>query len=161
LSSLQPSTLKNFGANLVGFFEFCELHAIAPLDDSPVDTARYIAWLGERETVAATSMQPYLSTINKFLQDHARLPVAIDPLVSSVRKGLEKCQRDENPNPERLPLPAPVAMSILEGAEHMLPSVQWDPWEPRLQLMRASVAPVVSYIFFNRENAALSASRRT
>ena len=48
--------MKNYGANLNGFFEFCELNAIAPLDVSPVDIARYIAWLGERGTVAATSM---------------------------------------------------------------------------------------------------------
>ena len=70
-------------------------------------------------------MQPYLSAINKFLQDHARPPVALGPLVSGVRKGLEKCQRDASPTPERLPLPAPVALSILEGAEHMLTLVHW------------------------------------
>jgi hypothetical protein len=134
-SSLQPGTLKNYGANLTGFFEFCELHAIAPLDVSPVDIARCIAWLEERGTVATTSMQPYLSAINKFLQDHARPLDTLGPLVSCVRKGFEKCQRDKNPTPEHLPLPAPVAMSILEGAEHMLPSVHWDQRDPRLQLL--------------------------
>ena len=41
--SLQPGTLKNYGSNLAGFFGFCELHAIALLDVSPVDIARYIA----------------------------------------------------------------------------------------------------------------------
>jgi len=143
-------TLKIYGANMAEFLEFCELYSIAPLDASPVDIARSISWLGERGTVAATSMQPYLSAINKFLQDYARPPVALGHLVSGVRKGLEKCQRDNNPTPERLPLPAPVAMSILEGAEHLLPLVQWDPRDPRLQLLRASVASIASYIFFNR-----------
>ena len=76
--------------------------------------------------MAATSMQPYLSAINKFRQDHAGL------MVSCVRKGFEKCRRGENPTPERLPLPAPMALSILEGAEHMFPSVHWDPRNPRL-----------------------------
>ena len=117
-----------------GFFEFCELNTIAPLDVSSVDIARYIALLGERGTVPATSMQPYLSAINKFLQDHARPPVALGPLVSGVRKGLEKCQRDASLAPERLPLPAPVAMSILEGAEYMLSLVHWDQGDPRLLL---------------------------
>ena len=79
-------------------------------------------------------MQPYLSAINKFLQDHARPREAIGPQVSGVRKGLEKCQRD-NPTPERLPLPSPVVLFILEGAEHLLPLVQWDPLDPRLQLL--------------------------
>ena len=67
-----------------------------------------------------------------------------------MRKGLEKCQRDENSTPKCLPIPAPVALSILEGAEHMLPSVQWGPRDPRLQVMRSSVAFTTSYIFFNR-----------
>ena len=48
-------------------------------------------------------MQPYLFVVNKFLQDHARPQVALGPLVSGVRKGLEKYQRDENPTPERTP----------------------------------------------------------
>jgi len=95
-------------------------------------------------------MQPYLSAINKFLQDHARPPVALGPLVLGVRKGLEKCQRDDNLTPERLPLSAPVALSILDGDEHMLPLVRWDPVDPRLQLLRASIASISSYIFFNR-----------
>jgi hypothetical protein len=98
-SFLQPGTLKNYGSNLARFFEFCELHVIPPLDVSPVDIARYIAWLEERETVATMSMQPYLSAIHKFLQDHARPLVDLGPLVSGVRKGLDKCQRDESPTP--------------------------------------------------------------
>ena len=44
--------------------------------------------------------------------------MALDPLVTGVHKGLEKCQRDDELNPERLPLPAPVALSNLEGADH-------------------------------------------
>ena len=42
-----------------------------------------------------------------------------------------------------------MALSILDGAEHLLPLVQWDPRDPRLQLLRASVASIASYIFLN------------
>ena len=76
--------------------------------------------------------------------------MALGLLVSGVRKGLEKCQRGANPTPERLPLLAPVALSILEGAKNMLPLVHWDPWDPRLLFPRASVASIVSYVFINR-----------
>jgi hypothetical protein len=41
-------------------------------------------------------------------------------------------------------------MFIIEGAEQLLPSVQWDPLDPRLQLLRASAAVISSYIFLNR-----------
>ena len=88
-----------------------------------MDISRYISGLGERGTVAAMSKQPYLSAISMFLQDPTRPPEALGPLVSGVRKGLEKCHRDINPTPKRSPLPTPVAMSILEGAEHLLPLV--------------------------------------
>ncbi len=43
-----------------------------------------------------------------------------------------------------------MALSIVEGAEHVLSSVHWISRDPRLQLFRASVAFVVSYIIFNR-----------
>jgi hypothetical protein len=89
-SALQPGTLKNYGSNLAGFLEFCDFYSITPLDVSPVDIARYISWPGERGTVASTSMQSYLSAVNGFLQDHARPPVALGPLVSGVRKGPKK-----------------------------------------------------------------------
>jgi hypothetical protein len=46
-------------------------------------------------------------------------------------------------------MPAPVAMSILKGAEKLIPLVQWDPLDPRLQLLRALVASISSYVFFN------------
>ena len=43
-----------------------------------------------------------------------------------------------------------VSLSILEGAEHLLPLAKWGPLDPRLQLLRASIASISSYIFFNR-----------
>ena len=85
-----------------------------------MDIARYIALLGLRGTVSATSLTPYLLAINWFLQDHALPPVALGPLVACVRKGLMNCQTDTVPLPERLPLPAPVALAILELGEKLL-----------------------------------------
>ncbi len=63
--------------------------------------------------VAADIMQPYLSTINKFLLDHGNPPVALGPMVTGVHKGLANRQRDLVPPPGRLLLPAPVALANL------------------------------------------------
>ena len=98
-----------------------------------MDIARYIVWLGQRRTIAASIMQTYLSVINKFLKDHARLPMALGPLVTCVRKGLEKIQRDENPAAKCLPLPAPVALSNMEGPEHQ-PSEPPEPSKPEANI---------------------------
>ena len=74
------------------FFLFFDENAIAPLDITNKDIARYLAWMGDHGTVAADSLQPYLSAINKLLLDHIKPPVALGPMVSRVRKALAKCQ---------------------------------------------------------------------
>jgi hypothetical protein len=43
--------------------------------------ARYIAWIGERGTIKATSLQPYLLAVNGFFKDHDAEPVAHSNLV--------------------------------------------------------------------------------
>jgi len=149
-SSLSAGTKENYSSNLAGFFRFCEESLLDPLSVGPIDIARYIAWMGQRGTVAAGSLQPYLSAINRLLQDHARPPVAVGPLVTGVRRGLSNCQLDTAPVPQRLPLPAPVALAVLELAEKLLPMVQWDSCYPNLLLLRAAVASVTSFLFFNR-----------
>ncbi len=114
-----------------------------------MDVARYLAWLGEKGTIAANNLQPYLTTINKFLQDHALPPVALGPLVSGVRRGLTNSQEDSTPLLERMPLPAQVVCAILELAEHLLRSVRSQA-DPRVTLLRAACATITSYMFFNR-----------
>ncbi len=83
-SALTTGTQKNYGSNLTSFYMFCDSFLLNPLTVGPIDTARYIAWLGQRGTMAADSLQPYLSTINRLLMDHALPPVALGPLVTGV-----------------------------------------------------------------------------
>jgi hypothetical protein len=74
----------------------------------------------------------------------------LGPLVTGFRKGLANCQQDKAPQAKRLPLPAPMMLSILELTEGLLPSVHWDIRDPKLLLLRTTVASIVSYLFFNR-----------
>ena len=100
--------------------------------------------------MAVESLLPYLSAINRLLLDNALPPVALGPLVTGVRKGLSNCQEDSQPRPQRLPLPAPVALAILELAERLLRVVTWTTADPNLLLLRAAAASIASYLFFNR-----------
>jgi hypothetical protein len=79
-SALTTGTNRNYGSNLSSFYKFCDYFLLNPLAVSPVDIARHIAWLGQRGTVAADILQPYLSAINKLLLDHALPPVTLGPL---------------------------------------------------------------------------------
>ena len=147
-SALQQGTYDKYGSILRSFFKFCEVFYIDPLSATSVDIARYLAWLGKRGTIAATSLQFYLSAINRYLQDHARPPIALGPLVSGVRKGIENNQEDTDPHPKRVPLPAPVAGAILELAEQLLRSIRVQS-DHRVPLLLASVATITSYMFFS------------
>jgi hypothetical protein len=50
---------------------------------------RYTAWLGLQGAVAAGSLQPYHSAVNKFFKDQQQPPVAVAELVVEVSRGLE------------------------------------------------------------------------
>ena len=102
-------------------------------------------------TVAAESMQPYLVAINKILLGHGKPPVAVNPMVTGGRKGFAICQRDLVPTPERLPLPTPVALIIMERVEELLKGTQWAAHGyTDNTLMRACIATISSYVFFYR-----------
>ncbi len=45
-AALQEDTYENYGSNLRSFISFCEVFQIDPLEATPVDIARYLAWLG-------------------------------------------------------------------------------------------------------------------
>jgi hypothetical protein len=49
-----------------------------------------------------------------------------------------------------MPLPAPVALAILELGEQLLIETLWTPKDPILSVIRATVATIASYFFFNR-----------
>jgi hypothetical protein len=151
-SSPATGHIPELGSSMIGFFQFCEESAIPPpLDITNIDIALYLAWMGDKGTVAADNMQPYLSAINKFLLDHGMSPVALGPMVTGVRKLLANCQKDLAPTAERLPLPAPVALAILEKAEELIKGVQWAAHDcTNNMLMRACTVTITSYVFFCR-----------
>jgi len=95
-------------------------------------------------------LQPYLFSINKYLQDHALPPVALGPLVSGDHKELANCKEDMAPLPQQLPLPATVSLEILELAENLHLSVPFLWMDPDMDLLRVAYATITAYMFFNR-----------
>jgi hypothetical protein len=104
---LAPSTYANYDNAIRQFFAFCTEENIAPLQATPTSMIRYTAWLGLLGTVAARSLQPYYSAVNKFFHDHQRQPIAVGELLADARRGLEMLQHRLVPADTRLPLPAP------------------------------------------------------
>jgi len=91
-SSKEQSIYTGYLSELNHFFNFCRIESITPLDVTAAQIVRYIAYLGSVNTIAAGSMQPYLSAINRYLQDHQRQPVAMGPMVVDAQAGLAGLQ---------------------------------------------------------------------
>jgi hypothetical protein len=112
---------------------------------------RYTAWLALLGTVVASSLQPYFSAVNKFFRDHRRQPIAVGELLADARRGLEMLQHRLQPTAARLPLPAQVAMDILQAADTLHGTFAWTPASlPQMQRFRACLAVCVNYMFFCR-----------
>jgi hypothetical protein len=55
-SATTKGTDQNYSSNLKSFFDFCDSSLLDPQKVSPIDIARYIAWLGKRGTVVVASL---------------------------------------------------------------------------------------------------------
>ena len=119
-SSLSQSSYATYSTGLKRFLEFCSREGTDPLTAGTGTVVRYIAYLGQQRSVAAGSLQPYLSAINRWRQDLGAPAVAMGPLVTAARKGLARLQQDTEPQPVRVALPASVACRLLLLAEFRL-----------------------------------------
>jgi site-specific recombinase XerD len=82
------STSDTYCTAIKPCLQLCEEQGLPPLAVTFTTMARYITWIGERGTIKATGMQPYLSAVNGFFRDHGSEPVAQGDLVAKVRRGL-------------------------------------------------------------------------
>jgi hypothetical protein len=91
-NSLARSTYASYDNALRQFCIFCTEENIAPLQATPATMVRYTTWLALVGTVAASSLQPYFSAVNKFFRDNQRQPIAVGELLADARRGLEMLQ---------------------------------------------------------------------
>ncbi len=81
-------------------------------------------------------------------------------MVAGVRAGLANCQEDLDPTPERLPLPAPVALAVLERAEEIIRIKNAQRGATNRKRLRACIATIAPYIFFCRGECGACAKRK-
>jgi hypothetical protein len=149
-NSLALATYANYDSTLRQFFAFSG-EENPPLQATPATMVRYTAWLGLLRTVAANSMQPYFSAVNKYFRDHQLPPIAVGDLLADARRGLEMLQHRIVPTDTRLPLPAPVALDILLAANALRKTLTWCPANLSiLARFRFCLAVCVNHIFFCR-----------
>jgi hypothetical protein len=148
------STSDTYNRAIKLCFQFFE--ELPPLAATAATMARYIAWIGERGTIKATSLQPYLSATNAFLQDHGADPVAQGDLVAKVRRGFAASQVSLHPNRTRMYLLARTLVSSLRLAKDLrtqLTDTSTQAQSDLILLFRACLATVLLYTVFYRGGA--------
>jgi hypothetical protein len=111
--SLAPTTYNNYGTGMRRFTVFCSEEEITPLEATAADMLRFTAWLARAGTVAAKSLQPYFSTINKFFRDHLKEPVALGSLLTDANRGLAMQQQPITDPDIRVLIQAPIVQHML------------------------------------------------
>jgi hypothetical protein len=87
---------------------FCNEEWITPLEATAADMIRFTPWLARAGTIAANSLQPYFSAINKFFRDHLKELVALGQLLTDARRGLAMQQQPITDPDICVPIPAPI-----------------------------------------------------
>jgi hypothetical protein len=116
--SLAPTTYNNYGTGMRRVTVSCDEEGVTPLHAAAADMLRFTTWLARAGTVAATSLQPYFSTINKFFRDHLNEPVALGPLLTDARRGLALQQQPIEDPDIRVPIQASIVQQMLQFAHH-------------------------------------------
>jgi hypothetical protein len=109
------------------FAAFCHEEDIHPFASYHTVHSPLTAWLELQRTVAAASLQKYYSTINKLVRDHQQQPIAVGELLADARRGLEMLQERLLAADSRLPLPAPLALSLLNATTQLRKHLTWTP----------------------------------
>jgi len=84
-SAREDSTASTYGKHWANFADWCAQHNLEPLPATPDMVASYIGSIADRGTVAAASLQPYLSAINSIHSDFGFDKPAVGHLVALVR----------------------------------------------------------------------------
>lgn len=101
----------------------------------------------ERDPVAASSLQPYLSAINSMHEDLGHEKPAVGPLIMRFRKGKALQQADDGREGTRVYLPPAVVLRVLRWALALdLTAAS----RSQILIFRAAVSVVVTFVFFMR-----------
>lgn len=113
--SSTPGTYRGYQGKWEKFARFCRTSGRQPLPATLETVLCYIGAVLEEGTVAATSLQPYLSAINRVHADFDFERPAQGPLVAAARKGMGFAQVDTEPRLQRKYLPAEAARAALDA----------------------------------------------
>ena len=114
----------------------------------------YLGHLAERGTISADSLQPYLSAINTYHADAGLVRPALGHVVAAARRGMRRAQAQLTTRDTRTPLPAAVALDILDSALAELRDgrVRRTP-RAQAEWLRRRYATALAFVFMGRQDS--------
>lgn len=150
--SLTPSTARNYGETVARFIDWCGAQSDKP-SPLPAATKTVVRWVVadvcHDDKVRATSLQPYLSAINRIHRDLEMAEPALGHLVQQVRRGVALRQAGMGRASKRVYLPPPVVERVLLWALALEDAKVASSPVVRA-LFRAAVAVVFTFAIFCR-----------
>ena len=144
------STAYAYDRHWSDFADWCAANGLNPLPASADMVVAYVGSIAERGTVAAASLQPYLSTINSTHADYGFEKPATGHVLSLVRRGLARSQALARTRDTRIPLPAPDALQVLQD------TLSWQPPASPVaaaRFYRDRFALVLAFVFMGRQDS--------
>lgn len=153
-SALEDSTVDQYARHWETFVAWCVENGLEPIPATARMILAYVGHLAERGTIAARSLQPYLSAINTYHADSGLERPALGHVVAAARRGLARTQAQLTTTDTRVPLPAAVALRILDRALSML-DAQAARLTPRAfaEWLRRCYATVLAFVFMGRQDS--------
>jgi len=155
-TALEDSTREGYGRHFALFSEWCAENELEPCPATPAMITCYVGWLAERGTIAASSLQPYLSAINSYHADRGYERPALGHLLSRARQGMARGQALISTRDTRVPLPPEAAgtilartLALLEQRRSELGRLAFAQW------LRRRFAILLTYAFLGRQDSSV------
>jgi hypothetical protein len=156
-SAHEDSTAEQYGRHWRTFCEWCALSSTAPLPATQRMVAAYIGYLAERGTIAAGSLQPYLSAINSVHHDHGYERPALGHLVQRARQGMARGQALVQTRDVRVPLPSDAIAGMIADAVARAPQQRAAlSLRAYVEWLRRRYATCLGFVFFGRQDSCVS-----
>jgi len=113
-AGLAQSTAGTYSSHWAKFQQYCEASQVESLPASTATVLAYVGWLADEGHVKASSLQQYLSAINRVHRDFGEEAPALGHHVAVQRQGMGALQIDLEDNHDvRVYLPSEVADRIV------------------------------------------------
>jgi hypothetical protein len=113
-AGMASTTAGSYSGHWGSFTRYCETAGRAALPAAPTTVMGYVGAIAERGTVAAASLRPYLSAINRVHRDFGKEPPAEGHNLKVIKQGLGALQMDNARKDARLYLPAEVVSQVVD-----------------------------------------------